>query len=313
MIKVSRLVHYTNGFKISSSFSKLLVLSFIIFVFTFFIGNKITVLASEQKVFDNADYFTSSELDDLEEICETYGEKGKVDIVILIEDGLGGKSPTLFMENFYDNHQYGYDKAQGDTVILLLNLEENNRSVNIHGYGNAEYYINNDRIEHMIDDIYSDLQNGEYYDALKLFAKESAYYMNEEKGVSTSPATGSKGSGYNYGESSYNGPSNYYGEKEDNILYNTWVQLVGALVVGGITIAIMIGNSGGRVTTNSHTYLDEHNSGLIAHRDDYIRTTTTRVRKPQNNNNGGGGGGRSSGGGGISSGGHSHSGGGRSF
>lgn len=280
-------------------------------VFPILLGNKALVYAQEQRVFDDYGYFSSSELTELEKICKTYGEEGKVDIIILIQDGLGGQTPTTYMEDFYDNHEFGYDKAHGDTVILLLNLEENNRSVNIQGYKNAEYYVNNDRIEHILDDITPYLQEGDFYYAMELFAKESAYYMNEEKGVKVAPATGSKNSGNYYGESSYDGPSNYYGQEKDNILYNTWLQLAGALVIGGITIAIMIGNSGGRITTNNRTYLNESNSSLIAHRDDYIRTTTTRVRKPQNNNNGGGG--RSSGGGGISSGGHSHSGGGRSF
>ncbi|MDF2801122.1 MAG: hypothetical protein K0S61_1025 [Anaerocolumna sp.] len=297
--------------KVLTRFYKVLIVSVICILFSpLLTSNKVWAQTDEQRVFDDYEYFSSSELTALEEICQTYGEDGKVDIVMLIQNGLDGKTPTLYIEDFYDNHEFGYDKAQGDTVILLLNLEENNRTVNIQGYGNAEYYINNDRIEYILDDITPYLKDGDFYNALELFAKESAYYMKEEKGVNAAPATGSENSGNYYGESSYDGPSNYYGQKEDNILYNTWVQLAGALVIGGITIAIMIGSSGGRITTNNRTYLNESNSGLIAHRDDYIRTTTTRVRKPQNNNNGGG---RSSGGGGISSGGHSHSGGGRSF
>jgi len=67
--------------------------------------------------------------------------------------------------------------------------------------------------------------------------------------------------------------------------------------------------SGGRVTVNNRTYLDNQHSNLINRRDDYIRTVTTRARKPSNNN----GDGRSSGGGGISLDGYSHSGGGREF
>jgi uncharacterized protein len=141
------------------------------------------------------------------------------------------------------------------------------------------------------------------------FAKQSAYYMNESKGVNTSPATGEAGSGNYYGESGYSGPSDYYGKKEDNIFYNTFFQLGIAVIIGAVTVGIMAAGSGGRVTVSNRTYLDEGNSGVTASRDDYIRTTTTRVKKPDNNNDAG----RSSGGGGISSGGHSHSGGSRGF
>jgi uncharacterized protein len=81
------------------------------------------------------------------------------------------------------------------------------------------------------------------------------------------------------------------------------------MVIGAIAVGIMAYGSGGRVTVNNRTYMDGKNSKVVASRDDYIRTVTTRVRRPSNNN----GGGRSSGGGGISSGGSSHSGGGRGF
>lgn len=282
--------------------------------FLFFYGAPVYAQDNAQKVFDNYGYFSESEIDELEELCESYGKEGKVDIVILIENGLGEKTPTKFAEDFFDNHEYGYDKVQGDTVILLLNLEDGNRSVNIYGFENAMHYIHNDRIEYMLDDLVPYLKDGKYFEAIELFAKEVAYYMNQEKGVNTSPVTKDVDSGNYYGESSYDGPSNYYGQEKESVLYNTWFQLIVSFIIGGITVAVMVGNSGGKITTNNRTYLNEGQSGLVAHRDDYIRTTTTRVRKPQNNNtHHTGGGGRSSGGGGISSGGHSHSGGGRSF
>ncbi|WOO34976.1 TPM domain-containing protein [Anaerocolumna sp. AGMB13020] len=269
----------------------------------------------KQYLFDNYGLFTEKEADSLKAACLEYSEEAKADIIMITTSTLDGKTAQNYMEDFYDEMKFGYDKEYGDTVMLLVNMEENNRWVEIQGYGQAEYYVNNDRIEYMLDDITKILKNGEYRDAFLEFAKQSAYYMNESKGVKETPASGntnsngSTGSG-NYGESSYNGPSNYYGEKEENPLYNTVVQLVIALVIGGISVGVMAANSGGRMTAQGRTYLDEGRSGLTDHRDDYLRTTTTRVKKPTNDNNSGG---RSSGGGGVSSGGHSHSGGGRSF
>ena len=72
------------------------------------------------------------------------------------------------------------------------------------------------------------------------------------------------------------------------------------------------------MTAGSRDYLDRSKSGLIGRRDQYIRSTVTRVRKPTQNHTssgsrGGSRGGFSSGGfrGGRSSGGRSHSSGGR--
>jgi len=218
---------HTLLFQIQPPFNKLFTNPFKFFVFsvlcilvlTFLTGNNVQAQSEEQRVFDDYGYFSASEITDLEEICKTYGEEGKVDIVMLIQNGLDGKTAKKYIEDFYDSHEFGYDQDWGDTVILLINLEENNRSVHIQGYGNAEYYINNDRIEYILDDITPYLQDGDFYSALELFAEESAYYMKEEKGVKAAPATGSENSGNYYGESSYNGPSDYYGKEHDNILY----------------------------------------------------------------------------------------------
>lgn len=274
-------------------------------------GN-ITVFAApeDQKVYDYYGLFSDKEIDDLEELSKEYGEKGKVDIVIITTDDLSGKSRLKYLEDFYDEHGFGYEEQFGTAALLLIDMDPSNRGVEIQGYGDAEHYIHNDRIEHILDDIVPMLSDGEYYKAMKEYMKQVAYYMNEDKGVNTSPVVGEKDSGHYYGEASVDGPSNYYGE--ENILNNVLVQLGIALVIGAVAVGIMAYHSSGRVTVTSRTYLDEKNSRVVASRDDYVRTTTTRVKKPSNDNNSGGGI-RSSGGGGVSSGGHSHSGGGRGF
>mgnify|MGYP000850247751 FL=1 len=282
-------------------------------------GNATVFAAPEdQKVYDYYGLFSDKEIENLENQSKEYGEKGKVDIVIITTDDLLGKSRQEYLEDFYDEHGFGYEEEFGTAALLLINMDPSDRGVEIQGYGDAENYLHNDRIEHVLDDIVPMLSNGEYYKAMKEYMKQVAYYMSEEKGVNTSPIVGEKGSGHYYGEASVDGPSNYYGE--ENILNNVMVQLGIALVIGAVAVGIMAYHSSGRVTVTSRTYLDEQNSRVVASRDDYIRTTTTRVKKPSNNNNtgggirsNGGGGIRSSGGGGVSSGGHSHSGGGRSF
>lgn len=266
---------------------------------------------TKQYVYDNYGLFTEDEVKDLTDTCIEYSDKAQADL-IMITDDLAGKDPKTYMEDFYDEMGFGYEEQFGSTVIMLVNMEEGNRSVTIQGYGKSEYYVNNDRIEYMLDDIQPLLKNAEYKKAFVEFAKESAYYMNEEKGVKETPASGDPHSGNYYGESSYDGPSNYYGQKEKNPLYNTFVQLGIALVIGAVTVGVMAANSGGRMTTSGRDYMDAGSSGITANRDDYLRTTTTRIKKPTPPPQSGSGP-RSSGGGGISSGGHSHSGGSRGF
>ncbi len=99
-----------------------------------------------------------------------------------------------------------------------------------------------------------------------------------------------------------------------SILNNVFVQLLIAIVIGAVTVVIMAYNSGGRMTAGGSNYIDPNHSGLIGRRDDYIRTTVTRIRKPQDNNTGGRGGFNAGGfRGGMSGGGRSHSSGGGKF
>lgn len=263
----------------------------------------------QEKVYDYAKLFTDVEIADLEYLSSEKGEEGKVDIVFITTYDLEGKSRKEYLEYFYDENAFGYDKEHGDTAMILLNMDPNNRGVEIQGFGMAEHYLHNDRIEHMLDDIVAILSDGDYFSAMEEFANQVAYYMNEEKGVNTNPVYGDENSGNYYGEASYDGPSDYYGETKvsDNLL----IRAIISIVIGGVVVGIMAYHSSGKVTTSNRTYLDNNHSKLVAKHDRYIRTSTTRVKKPKQNS--GSGGGRGSGGGGRSSGGRSHSGGGRSF
>lgn len=305
---INQFKHKITNISYNGILTFLLIVSFLI---SFMINSGIASAAPEdQKVYDYYGLFTQEEVAGLEEIAEEYGEDGQVDIVMITEDSLGGKSRKDYLGDFYDANGFGYSESFGTAVLILVNMDPNDRGVEIQGYGDAQYYIHNDRIEYMLDGIVPLLTNGEYFEAMEEFAKQSAYYMKEEKGVNTSPSVGAEGSGNYYGEASYDGPSNYYGE--ESIFENIFLQLGISAVIGAVVVGIMAYGSGGRVTVNNRTYMDGKNSRIVGSRDDYIRTVTTRVRKPTNNNRGGGIG-RSSGGGGISAGGHSHSGGGRSF
>ena len=264
-----------------------------IFIITLFfcllvIGPKsvITTYAapSDQKLFDDANLFTDKEKDKLESIITKNEKKGTVDIAIITKYDIGDKTRKEFLEDFYDEYGFGYNKEHGDTALILINMDPSDRGVEIQAYGAAEDYIDDDRIEHILDDIVPLLSNREFFKASKLFTKQAAYYMGN--------------------------PSGYY--VESNTLKTILIRAAISIVAGIIVVGIMAYNSSGKVTTTDRTYLDSGTSRLVAHHDTYIRTSTSKVRKPTQQSASGGGG-RSSGGGGVSRGGHSHSGGGRSF
>jgi len=232
----------------------------------------ITALAApeDQKVYDYYGLFTEDETSELEATCKEYGEEGKVDIVIVTTDELDGKTRQQYLEDFYDENGFGYNKEFGDAVLILLNMESSARGLEIQGYGTSESHVNGKRIELIRKDITPILSSGDYKNAMVEYAKQVAHYMNQK-----------------------------------SIFFNIFFQLAVALVIGAVTVIIMALQSGGKITVNNRTYLDEQNSRVVANQDYFINTTITKVKKPSNNSSGSGGG--------VSSGGHSHSGGGGSF
>lgn len=270
-----------------------------------------TAEQSNQHIYDNAGLLSTTEVSDLEQLCIDYGSDAGIEIMILTHDDPDALYAEDYIEDFEDT------LPVADRVYLLIDMQ--NRVVFMEGYGLCETYIHSKRIDVIIDEITPDLSEGNYFDACATYIKRSAAYMsddselNYDSNYTANTPQSSNPNAPNYDETL---PSDYYSSSTGkNFLANVWIQLLAAVIIGAVTVAIMAYHSGGKMTTGSSTYMDQNHSGLIGRRDDYVRTQITRVRKPQNNNNNHGGGGFNAGGfrGGVSMGGRSHSSGGGKF
>ena len=281
------------------------------------IRNKEKVNLEKTRIYDYADLLTEDEEIELELKYYQWGLEAETDIILVTTDDMESKSDKVYLEDFQDELYFTQDMLAENASLMLINMED--RVVTIQGYGDCEFWINNDRIEYILDWVYEGLVDGNYYAAAESFGEQTTYYMNQDKGVSTEYEPGQ-----DYGES-YGGPSDYYSEPLSE-RYTVWEYLgemlseafFGSLliaVIGSSIACLIIGwNRKTKVTVYPATYMDQQNSGLSAKRDDYLRTTVTKIRRPKESSSGGhSSGGRSSGGGGRSSGGRSHSGGSRRF
>ncbi len=272
-------------------------------------NNETTTEPINQHVYDKAELLSTSEIEELEQMCIDKGKEAGVEIILLTDSDPDEADPDTYIENFEDqlpvaNRVYTY-------------IDMSNRKVWMEGYGTAEQYMNSDRITEITDAMVPYLKNQNYYDAFTLSIDRTVEFMHTEPEVNNGGDDGNNGyndPGYNDPDTNYNNNGSGYIDNSSNsggqILTKAWVQLLIALVIGGVVVGVMAYNAGGRMTTGGNTYMDPNHSGLIGRRDDYLHTQVTRVRKPQNNNTGSHGGG---GGGGISAGGRSHSSGGSSF
>lgn len=280
------------------------------------IRNNEKVNLEKVRIYDYADLLTEEEEAELELSYYQWGLEAETDIILVTTDNMEGKSDKVYLEDFQDELYFTQDMLAENASLMLINMED--RVVTIQGYGDCEFWLSNDRIEYILDWVYEGLVDGDYVAAAESFGEQTAYYMNQDKGVATEYEPGP-----DYGES-YGGPSDYYseplnerytaGEYLDMELSEAFSGSLLLAVVGSSVACLIIGlNRKTKVTVYPATYMDQQNSGLSAKRDDYLRTTVTKVRRPKESSSSTSSGGRSSGGGGRSSGGRPHSGGSRRF
>lgn len=302
-----------NLYKILSRRS---IISFLLVVaaLTIFTPSYMALADENSRVYDRANLLSASELQDLEELSLEYQEEVGVEIYILTHDDSRTPSPESYIEDFDDLLPFS------DRVYFLYDVYRG--EIFMAGYGKAETYIHSRRIDAIMDEMVADLKKDNYYDAFVTYIKMSADYMLDDSDLNYDH-------NYDYDkmpESSYDYNNQYsyddydYGRSPDtstreDAFRNPFLQLIVSFIIGGIVVAIMASNSGGRMTANSNNYINPGQSGLIGRGDQYIRTVVTRTRRPKQNTSSTGGrsGGFSSGGsrGGVSRGGRSHSSGGR--
>lgn len=233
---------------------------------------QVATAVSGVNVYDDADLFTNSEERELQAYLEKMSKKSEVEIYVLTSDDSGYGATDRYIEDFYDE---GYREGTIKTNAVLMHIDMEERYVNIQAYGTAQRVITDQRADGIIDDIFSALRAGNYFKASKGFADGVEKWMNYVP------------------------------------LYKTpGLQLIVAMIIAGISVAVMASSAGGKMTAGAAKYQDSRHSGLRARRDDYIRTSVSKRRRPQSSSSGGGGGG---GGSHHSSGGHSHSSAGRHF
>lgn len=255
----------------------------------------------KQFVFDYAGLLTDQEVTQLESLANELGADSDTAYLIITANGTDGMDIVDYVEDFYDENAPGYDQPHGNTAILAIDMEE--RDIYLAGFKKAEQFLNDQRLDVILEEITPALSEENYYEAFSEFISSSHSYMGIE------PETSAENPGsypddndeYQHYEEEY-----YAGENSsDNIFFQLWFQLIVSFIVGGAVVGILTYNSGGRVTVNSGTYMNSNSSKVLNQHDRYLRKTVTRGKKPSNNNNNSGG---FTGGGGITGGGHSHSG-----
>ena len=250
------------------------------------------------KVYDDAELFTNAQRRDLEDLAWECGEMDKLDIVIYTTDGGYGipDDAEIAGEQFFDDHNFGYDDVEGSGVILTINM--NDRSIGFSCTGIAQAMIQESDEDRIIDGLIDRAGDGDYYEAAKYFIKSVHECAEEFKDDYEEIYE-------NWYEGKYAGYYAIAKDVEPNFFTNFKNPLITFLIAGVIALIVVLFmciGSKTKMTVTSRTYMK--NGKMLVQRDVFINKTTTSRTIQSNSSGSRGGGGHSH----RSSSGRSHSG-----
>ena len=273
------------------------------------------------RVDDGASLLASGQAESLNTRARALAQQYHMDIVIVTRQGIGGKTPTAFADDYFDYGGYGWrgEDEAGDITTgsgILLLIEMNERDVLISTKGKGQFVFRDGVWEQMITAIKPQLKSGDYAGAFGRFLDEAesrlkAYEARE--GIYADPEPT-----YNQGHYNENGSYVYDGETTGaGPAFNGGVfvfSLIVALLAAWIVVASMKKKHNTiRLAAAAANY--QHGFSLTERQDIFLYSNTSRVRIETESSSSGssGGGGFSGGGSHTSSSGSSHGGGGSKF
>lgn len=217
-------------------------------------------------VVDNADILTDEEEDYFNEELEAFANKYQSEIAILTVSDLGGISPRVYADDFYDYCGYGYGLDDDGMLVLYKPGAEGEREIYIttHGTGISDYYAD-DIIDAMVDYLITE----DYVGAFNTYIREA----EKSHKFTVEP---------------------------------TWIIIsiaLGMIVGFAVPVIMASGNKSVRPQRNASVYAKTGSVVITRKSDVFVSSSVTKVPKPKNNSSSGSGthrssSGRSHGGGG---------------
>jgi uncharacterized protein len=135
----------------------------------------------KQLVYDYAKLLSVEESARLGASAASLGRERQTDFIVITLNGADGKDIVDYVEDFYDDMAPGYDKPHGNAAILAIDLQA--RDVYLAGFGIAETYLDDERLDRIRNKITPYLTEGRYYEAFSKYVSLSHDYMGYEPGV----------------------------------------------------------------------------------------------------------------------------------
>lgn len=218
------------------------------------------------RLIDNADLLSSSEEASLLSKLDEISERQQFDVVIVIEQSIGDKTPMEYADDYYDYNGYGMGTDR-DGAILLLSMEERDWYISTCGYGITA--ITDAGRESMSDRFVPYLSDGDYSEAFELYADLCDDYVTQAKA----------GHPYDVG----NLPKEPF-----PYLIRIIISIVAGFVIAFIAVSIMKGKlTSVKMQDSASDYTKPGSMNVTERRDMFLYSHVSKTLKPKDSGSGG--------------------------
>ena len=264
------------------------------------------------RVIDALYLLTDEEVDKLDAYFAELSEELQFDIVLVTTSSLSGRDNIMeYADDYFDYKGYGYgDEYDGCILVRYKNGDEKELWISTCGLGQKCIY--NNYIDYIFDEMTDDFLAGNYYESFRTYGRLVAESVREYKENGTPASSGgNSGKTYYYDEESENwfyyddyeedGFFDYlYGDlsDRDSFTVGDWaLKFVRGMILPfiiGIVIALSqckaLKNQLKSVgaATEAGRYERDSSFVMVTQADNYLRTTTTKVRHVDTSSSGGG-------------------------
>ncbi|MBR3289603.1 MAG: TPM domain-containing protein [Clostridia bacterium] len=241
------------------------------------------------RVVDIYDLLSDSEEESLTDTIEDIAARYDFDVVLLTVDGLSGKSPMEYADDFFDYGGYGYGSGR-DGVLFLLSMADRDWWISTRGYGIAAF--TDYGIDYIGDEVVPTyFSSGDYAEGFSEFLDVTGDFLREAKA----------------GEA-YDVDNTYKGYREDNDYYDDdgsisrrsrQHELTGKKVLisagAGLLLALIIVFSMKKkmktvyLQPKAGTYIQDGSFILSQQSDVFLYSHVTQTRRETSSSSGGGG------------------------
>ena len=233
-------------------------------------------LAAQERVIDNADLLSYSEIEHLESLIDSIARTYDFELVIVTEHSIGNNSPMEYADDFFDYNDYGLG---GDRDGCLFLQVTGSRDYWFSTSGRGIGILNSSAYEKLENDVLRYLREDNYYEAYRAFISCWELFLSLE----------AQGKSYNF-----------FNENGGLLIFVAWVIALasGFMVVGGWKKSM----NTALAQTQAAAYVVSGSLNFKEKKESFLYSTVTKTARPKDTGSGGGvhtsSSGRSHGGGG---------------